>query len=106
MNFVLGIAIGLIAGGVIGYVARLKNASAPAISGTDHLSESKKEKEENLRKLREFIATTDKRITNDLIQAELGISDATATRYLDELEKEGVLTQVGKEGKHVYYVKN
>jgi uncharacterized membrane protein YraQ (UPF0718 family) len=34
-------------------------------------------------------------ITNDEVQKLLGISDATATRYLTELESEGKLTQEG-----------
>jgi len=33
------------------------------------------------------------------------VSDATATRYLDELEKEGKIKQVGKTGKGVFYEK-
>ncbi len=34
-----------------------------------------------------------------------GISEATATRYLEELEKEGKIKQVGKTGAHVFYEK-
>lgn len=44
-------------------------------------------------------------ITNDDIQKLLSVSDATATRYLDILEKSGKVKQVGKTGKHVYYEK-
>jgi len=33
------------------------------------------------------------------------VSDATATRYLEELEKEGFIRQVGRTGRHVYYEK-
>ncbi|MDO8566747.1 MAG: hypothetical protein Q7R58_01180 [bacterium] len=32
-----------------------------------------------------------------------GVSNATAERYLDELEKEGVITQHGSIGQGVYY---
>ncbi len=42
-------------------------------------------------------------ITNDDVQKALGISDATATRYLDELEKIGVIRQIGKTGAGVVY---
>ncbi|MDP2638673.1 MAG: winged helix-turn-helix transcriptional regulator [Candidatus Azambacteria bacterium] len=45
-------------------------------------------------------------ITNDDVQRALGVSDATATNYLDELEKEGFITQIGKEGRGVKYIKN
>lgn len=42
-------------------------------------------------------------LTNNDVEAMLGISDATATRYFDELEKEGKVRQIGKMGGHVSY---
>ncbi len=48
---------------------------------------------------------TQSRLTNNHIEQLLGISDATATRYLEELEQEGRVRQVGKTGKAVYYEK-
>ena len=45
-------------------------------------------------------------IANDDVQRTLGVSDATATNYLDELEQEGLITQIGKEGRGVKYIKN
>lgn len=44
-------------------------------------------------------------ITNDEVEKLLHISDATATRYLEILEKEGKIKQVGKTGKGVVYEK-
>ena len=44
-------------------------------------------------------------ITNDAVQGLLRVSDATATRYLAELEKRGKLKQVGTTGRGVSYVK-
>jgi DNA-binding IclR family transcriptional regulator len=35
----------------------------------------------------------------------LHVSDATATRYLETLEKEGKIKQVGKSGKYTHYEK-
>ncbi|MFH1759123.1 MAG: winged helix-turn-helix domain-containing protein [Patescibacteria group bacterium] len=43
------------------------------------------------------------RITNNEIEELLGVSDATATRYLDELEKNGDIVQKGATGRGVYY---
>ncbi|MBU1092326.1 winged helix-turn-helix transcriptional regulator, partial [Patescibacteria group bacterium] len=43
--------------------------------------------------------------TNEDVQNLLGVSDATATRYMDELEKEGLVRQVGTSGPNVYYEK-
>lgn len=43
------------------------------------------------------------RITNDDVEKTLGVSDSTATRYLQELEDRGKIEQVGKEGRYVFY---
>ncbi len=45
------------------------------------------------------------KITNDEVEKILHVSDATATRYLSQLEKEGKIKQNGKTGKWVYYSK-
>ncbi|OGN09088.1 MAG: hypothetical protein A3C61_03850 [Candidatus Yanofskybacteria bacterium RIFCSPHIGHO2_02_FULL_39_10] len=42
-------------------------------------------------------------ITNDDVEKALGVSDATATRYLDYLQKQGLIVQIGKEGRFVKY---
>jgi Fic family protein len=42
-------------------------------------------------------------VTNDNVQALLGVSDATATNYLSELEKEGKIFQEGSLGRFVTY---
>lgn len=44
-------------------------------------------------------------LTNDEVEKLLHVSDATATRYLEQLEKEGKIKQVGKTGKGVTYEK-
>ncbi|MEI8175087.1 MAG: hypothetical protein WCG28_04010 [bacterium] len=43
------------------------------------------------------------KITNDEVEKFLHVSDATATRYLSILEKEGKIKQSGKTGKSVSY---
>ena len=43
------------------------------------------------------------RIANNDVQILLGVSDATATNYLDELEKEGKIKQHGEIGRGVFY---
>src|SRR3989344_7912069 len=45
------------------------------------------------------------KITNDEVEKLLHVSDATATRYLSQLEKEGKIQQSGKTGKAVSYLK-
>lgn len=44
-------------------------------------------------------------ITNDEVEKLLHVSDATATRYLAELEKRGKIRQVGTTGRGVKFVK-
>ncbi len=39
----------------------------------------------------------------DNVEKMFGVSDATATRYLDELEKEQKIRQIGKTGQNVFY---
>ncbi|MBI2674469.1 MAG: winged helix-turn-helix transcriptional regulator [Candidatus Yanofskybacteria bacterium] len=66
------------------------------------IEEKESVKKENLEKLRDFIKDKE-RIKNNEVEELLGVSDATATRYLDELENEGLLEQVGKIGQDVFY---
>jgi len=63
------------------------------------------EKEANKQKLLAEFETRES-LTNDQVERLLGVSDATATRYLEELEREGVVRQVGSTGRGVFYEKN
>jgi predicted HTH transcriptional regulator len=65
------------------------------------LSERKSKKLERVMKAFEKTG----KLTNDEVEKLLHVSDATATRYLDQLEKEGRIRQVGKTGKYTYYEK-
>lgn len=47
-----------------------------------------------------------KEITNDDVEKLLGVSHATATNYLDELEKMGSIAQHGVSGRGVFYTRN
>lgn len=42
-------------------------------------------------------------ITNSDVRELLKVSDATATRYLDQLEAEGKIEQIGEIGQGVFY---
>lgn len=59
-------------------------------------------KQENKTKILTLFQTKET-VTNNDIEKLLGVSDATATRYLSELEKEGKVEQVGKTGRGVEY---
>jgi hypothetical protein len=62
-------------------------------------------KKAKLEKIIQALNTKNK-ITNDEVEKLLHVSDATATRYLSELEKQGKITQTGKTGHAVTYTKS
>jgi len=66
------------------------------------ISKQQEEKERNKQAIYGLLETNHP-LTNNDVEAMLGISDATATRYFDELEKEGKVRQVGKTGRFVSY---
>jgi len=45
-------------------------------------------------------------ITNDEVEKLINVSDSTATNYLQLLEDDGKIVQIGGKGRYVYYVKN
>jgi len=71
--------------------------------GSGLLAKQAKKKVENEEKILEFLQNNE-RVANNDIEKMLGVSDATATRYMNELEKEQKVRQVGKTGNAVYYV--
>lgn len=56
----------------------------------------------NMRKILEYLREHGK-IQNNDVEKLTGVSNATAERYLSELEKEGKLTQHGIIGQSVFY---
>ncbi|MCR4264202.1 MAG: DUF977 family protein, partial [Candidatus Roizmanbacteria bacterium] len=95
MNYLLLIIIA-IAGVALGmYIARQK-------ADAGFIAEQTAKKTENKQKILTFIQTNEK-IQNNDVEKLAGVSNATAERYLDELEKEGKLTQHGTIGQGVFY---
>lgn len=68
-------------------------------------AERKRLKAEHKKEIMTLFSAPGDRITNDDVQKLVRVSDATATRYLDELEQEKLIRQIGPEGKYVYYEK-
>jgi predicted HTH transcriptional regulator len=83
-----GIALGM-------YIAR-RNATAGFIA------KQMEHKAENKQKILEFVQTNGK-IQNNDVEKLTRVSNATAERYLNELEKEGKLIQHGSIGQGVFY---
>lgn len=90
MYYILALIIGAVIGYALGFTKGVKICAE---------SEVNRERNEKILGLLEEKSA----ITNDDIQKLLGVSDATATRYFDALEKEGKVKQVGKTGRHVSY---
>lgn len=94
----------LIIAGVIGillghyFASRRKARSLKEAEGPNQFEAKEKNKEKILVELQKR-----GRLTNNDVEGLVGVSDATAERYLDELEKEGKITQHGETGRAVYY---
>ena len=73
--------------------------------GGENLSQTQREeKAERKQKILGLLARQSS-LTNNQIEELLGVSDATATRYMEELEQEGRVRQVGEKGRFVRYEK-
>ena len=95
MNYFI-LVIVAIAGVALGmYIAR-RNANAGFIA------KQMEQKTENKQKIFAFVQEHGK-IQNNDVEKLVGVSNATAERYLDELEKEGRLSQHGTIGQGVFY---
>lgn len=95
MNYIILIIVAL-AGVALGIYLARRGRSAVLIA------EQSVTKAENKQKILEFVQEHGK-IQNNDVEKLVGVSNATAERYLDELEKEGRLTQHGTIGQSVYY---
>lgn len=117
MNPFLIFIFGAFVGGTVAFLfcqgRRQDKGLKESVSNEPFVEKQAREKEENKRKILEFFESPSSakasegrgKVANDDIENLLGVSDATVTRYLDELEKEGRIRQVGRTGRHVYYEK-
>jgi len=77
-----------------GFVAGFVAAKYWKIKTKGLIEKQAQEKEKNLEKILEYMREKDSVGNND-IEKLLNVSDATATRYMEELEKQGKAVQVG-----------
>jgi Fic family protein len=106
-NLAMGVALGVVLGVILEAQNRRKakekqQGDAGEKKGTGGSTAAKEEKERHIAEILAFAAGKES-IRNDDIQALLGVSDATTERYLNELEQEGKLVQIGKTGRSVSY---
>ena len=79
--------------------------SVPNKTRFDLIDKQAKEKSEYKQKIMEAFESKNE-ITNNDVQKLLGVSDATAERYLNELEAGGKIKQTGETGRGVFYAKS
>src|SRR3989338_11312284 len=84
-------------------------SSAEATEGRRELlakgrAKVQEKKQKKLDKIVELLNTKDK-VSNADVEKALRVSDATATRYLSALQKQGKIRKVGKTGRSVFYAK-
>ncbi len=95
MNYLTLIIVAVVGIALGAYFARKRSG--------DLISGQAKKKPENKEKILEFLREN-KKVANNDIEKLLDVSDATATRYMNELEKEQKVRQIGKTGNAVYYI--
>ncbi len=95
--FVLLVAIMLFAAFLVGKYTSKNGASLEKIN---RAKENNKKEAKN--KILMLLKKRNK-INNADVKKLLSVSDATATNYLEELEKEGKITQHGETGRGVFY---
>lgn len=99
--FPIGLAIGIIIGVAVGYFIGKRNKSETFVNDAERI------KDENIAKLKDHLNTQNgNEINNGDVRKMLNVSDTTACRYLNDLEKEGLIKQIGSDGPKVYYKKN
>lgn len=95
MNYIV-LILGALVGIALGmYIARRK-------ANTGFIAKQVEQKAENKQKIIAFVQEHEQ-IKNDDVEKLAGVSNATAERYLSELEEEGKLTQHGSTGQGVFY---
>lgn len=105
--YIVLILIIVVMGFWVWYLIKNKNISKSSDGNYKKIENYNKQREEEIieRKAKILELFNDKeRLKNDDIQKLLRVSDATITRYMDELEKEGKVRQTGK-GSSAYYEK-
>lgn len=100
MAYIIGGVIGLVFGLVAGFFIGKRGKTETFVNDAEKL------KSENMAKLKDYLAKeTYGEISNGDVRKLLNVSDTTACRYLNDLEAEGLIKQIGSDGPKVYYKK-
>lgn len=101
MELIIGVIIGIAvaSAGWVSFRVQKKDGG-----GNTEIEKLIAKKRENLRKIMDYLAARDD-ITNKEVRKLLGVAESTATRYLDELQEEGLIKQIGQTGRYTHYTK-
>jgi len=102
MEYLILIIIGIV-GIWIGYKLAIKVKERKGGFGAHNVARREQVEEAKRRIMGLFEAK--EQITNDNVEELLKISNTTTFRYLEELEREGKIKQVGNPGRSVFYKK-
>lgn len=100
MSTSITLIIGIVLGFAIAWFLKPQPKTAPVIKATNYRQQDEKQK--NKERILAYLKKHGQAANDDFEQL-LGVSDATVTNYLNELEAEGAVRQVGNTGKGVYY---
>ena len=78
---------------------QLKGISGEVVTHAEQQQQNRKVKQETIINYLQ----TNSEISNNQVEKLIKVSDATATRYLEELEQAGKIVQIGKTGHQVRY---
>ncbi len=93
---------GILIGGAGVYLAMCKRQSRKPEGVAAHVEKQHNEKQSRKERILELLKEK-RSVTNNDVETALGVSDATATNYLQELEREGRIEQIGERGRFVSY---
>lgn len=97
---ILVFLLGLLCGALVVYFLMRKERTSDGIAAVvEQRSSEKQQRKEQIMTLVREKGT----IANNDVESLLNVSDATATNYLQELEEEGKLKQIGAHGRFVTY---
>lgn len=103
MSSGLAFILGLLLGGLLVWLW-LRRGQGEILRGS--LARARRAKQTQKEEIKQKILESlrqNKRITNDEVQELTGVSDATATNYLEQLQQEGKIIQHGQTGRGVFY---
>lgn len=99
MTYILIFIIIVLAGLLV-----FRKTREPIIGICEVAMESDAKKKERLREILELLQGSETgEISNAEIRQELGMSERSVVRYMDELEREGKVEQIGATGRSVIY---